>query len=508
MKRCPTCQSTYPSDFAVCPRDASGLVEADPWSEGTLIRGKYRILKQIGFGGMAIVYKALHVRFNELRALKVMAPELAIDQSFVKRFLNEAVITRKLQHPNAVRLDDIDESEDGCPFIVMEYLEGRSLKDVIGLEAPLSVERVCCIAKQVAAALDAAHRLGMVHRDIKPANIFLLAERLSVLAERVKVLDFGIAKIRESSLDEIGMHQTAMTGTGMAIGTPAYMSPEQAMGKRGAELDGRADIYSLGVVMYEMLVGRLPLTADSGIKMLMAQINEAPPDVRTIRPDIPPSISRAVMMCLEKVRDHRPNSAQALIGGIESRSDSVSPGAMSSSTRNELSALRSRSVHGYDQSAVLNAASADSWWKRKYVRWAVLAVTSTMLVTIVYIAHRSNLGSNSRPTTSNSSNEGRAPRPVEKLPESTRAVQPSSPVTSTTMPTAGADQPKPSQNTARTQKLVRELVAEANVDYEHGSYAHAIALYEKALRLDSTNSELQRQIQRAKRAKATEESLQ
>ncbi len=139
VRKCPTCHSTYPSDFVLCPRDGMPLVEVGVWSEGTVVRGKYRILSKLGEGGMAVVYKALHVRFDEFRALKVMIPELAGDQAFVKRFMHEAVITRKLQHPNAVRVEDIDEAEDGRPFIVMEYIEGRNLKEVIEREAPMPV---------------------------------------------------------------------------------------------------------------------------------------------------------------------------------------------------------------------------------------------------------------------------------------------------------------------------------------------------------------------------------
>jgi serine/threonine protein kinase len=321
MKTCPTCHSTYPSDFAVCPRDATPLVEVGVWSEGTEVTGKYRILSKLGEGGMAVVYKALHVRFDELRALKVMTPELASNQTFVKRFMHEAIITRKLQHPNAVRVEDIDEAEDGRPFIVMEYIEGRSLKEVIRTGAPMPVERVCSIAKQVAAALHAAHRLGMVHRDIKPANIVLVGQDPShepaAVHEHAKVLDFGIAKIKEAHLEESRLRLTTLTGTGMVIGTPAYMSPEQAMGKRGEELDGRSDLYSLGVVMYQMLVGDLPLKADSQMQMLMAQINTRPPDIRTKRPELPQAITSLVMRCLEKLPDQRLGSGQALIEEIE-----------------------------------------------------------------------------------------------------------------------------------------------------------------------------------------------
>ena len=190
-----------------------------------MIRGKYRIISAVGQGGMAVVYKAMHIRFKELRALKAISPELACQPEFVRRFLHEAVLTRKIQHRNAVRVDDIDEAEDGRPFIVMEYVEGRTLKEVIQTEAPMSAPRVCSIAKEVASALDAAHRLGIVHRDVKPSNIVLISEvpAFTALAEKehAKVLDFGIAKAKEADADDVTHSHMAVTGTGSVIGTPA-----------------------------------------------------------------------------------------------------------------------------------------------------------------------------------------------------------------------------------------------------------------------------------------------
>ena len=321
MKRCPSCQSVFPTHYTHCPRDGSALAESAEWSGGTIIRGKYQIIGKVGQGGMAAVYKAVHVRFKELRALKVINPELADDASFVRRFEQEAIITRKLQHPNAVRVDDIDEAEDGRPFIVMEYVDGRSLKDVIEQQAPLSVERVCSIVKQVAAALDSAHRLGLVHRDIKPANIALVAsgDRSDPSSDRVKVLDFGIAKLKEAHLEDSRVRHETLTGTGMVIGTPAYMSPEQARGLKGEQLDGRSDLYSLGVVAYQMLTGDLPLKADSTVELLMAHISMTPRPIQEVQPElgIPDTVAGVVMRCLEKNRDLRPASGRALIEEIE-----------------------------------------------------------------------------------------------------------------------------------------------------------------------------------------------
>jgi tetratricopeptide (TPR) repeat protein len=289
-----------------------------------MIRGKYRILGKLGQGGMATVYKALHVGFDEVCALKVINLELASDLSFVKRFGQEAALTRKLQHPNAVRVEDIDQADDGRPFMVMEFIEGESLKDVIQHQAPLPVPRACRIAKQVAAALDAAHRLGMIHRDIKPGNILLTRPATGAGEELAKVLDFGIAKMREAHL---AAGAATLTRTGTSIGTPAYMSPEQAMGKTGEGLDGRADLYSLGVVMYEMLTGDLPIKGESEVQMLIGQINAAPQPIRTLRPELPEGIDAIVMRCLEKDPARRPASGAALIALIDAFERGVAVGA-------------------------------------------------------------------------------------------------------------------------------------------------------------------------------------
>ncbi|MGA2983373.1 MAG: protein kinase [Terriglobia bacterium] len=324
MKTCPTCQVSYPNNYAICPADGSPLAVVGVWSDGNIIRGKYRVLGKVGQGGMGSVYKALHLAFDELRALKVIAPELLADELFVKRFKHEAVITRRLQHPNAVRVDDIDEAEDGRPYIVMEFIDGKSLKKLIREEGALPVQRVLSIIKQCAAALDAAHRLGMVHRDIKPDNIALVD---SPDGETVKVLDFGIAKAKEARMGEAA--DLTLTGAGVVVGTPQYMPPEQAMGKRGDELDGRADLYSLGVVMYQMLTADLPFKADTTMEMLLAHVNKPPAPIGVLHPElqIPEDVAALAMRLLEKNRDLRPASARVLIQEIEKlEKDLANPG--------------------------------------------------------------------------------------------------------------------------------------------------------------------------------------
>jgi serine/threonine protein kinase len=268
MKTCRVCQRTYSTHFANCPQDGAPLIHSEEWAEGTVVRGKYKIIQKIGEGAMGAVYKALHMHFDEVRAMKVIAAGLASDRTFVKRFEQEAILARKLQHPNAVRVDDIDTTEDGQPFIVMEYIEGKNLRKIISTEGPMPARRVSAIVRQVASALDAAQRLGIVHRDIKPENIVLIQSKKEDVA---KVLDFGIAKLKEGLG---GTTATSVTDTGMVVGTPPYMSPEQAMAAPGNELDGRSDIYSLGIVMYQMLTDELPIKGETALQIVLAP----PPD--------------------------------------------------------------------------------------------------------------------------------------------------------------------------------------------------------------------------------------
>jgi len=213
-----------------------------------------------------------------------------------------------------VRVEDVDETEDGQPFMVMEYLEGHSLAELIKSEGSLGVERVCSLAKQAASALDAAHRLGIVHRDIKPQNIMVID---SASGEVAKVLDFGIARIKEAWGDATA--PMSLSHTGMVLGTPPYMSPEQAKGISGDKLDGRSDLYSLGVVMYQMLTGSLPVKGDTPMQFMLAHVQTQPIPVEEVRPDlhIPQPISDIVMKCLAKDPDQRFQTGQALVEGIE-----------------------------------------------------------------------------------------------------------------------------------------------------------------------------------------------
>ena len=228
MKFCETCHSSYPSDFTTCPKDQSTLRSITELMPGLILRDKYEILERLGAGGMGTVYKARHTAFGEMRAIKVIDSHLIHDDESLARFRGEAVLARKLLHPNVVRVEDLDSTEDGRPFIVMEYVIGRSLRDVLRQEPGLAPARAVDFVAQACSALAAAHALGILHRDMKPENLMLVPQPDG--GELVKVLDFGLAKVLEGFQ---GAGQGVSTQTGMVVGTPEYISPEQAVPAQG-----------------------------------------------------------------------------------------------------------------------------------------------------------------------------------------------------------------------------------------------------------------------------------
>lgn len=350
MKHCTTCQHLFPDQLQVCPNDNVPLRLARDLEPGMIVRNKYIILEWIGAGGMATVYRARHRLLNEMRAVKVVFAKFSRDEDFLRRFRHEAAIARRLRHDNAVWVEDLDEIEDGRPFIAMEFLQGDDLRKLIKEEGPLSVERSLKLGAQVASALSAAHKLGIVHRDIKPDNIFVTRDPSG--NETAKVLDFGIAKAKEGVLQG---GYTA-TKTGVIIGTPEYMSPEQAEGQLGDKLDGRADIYSLGVVLYEMLTGKLPFESDTPLGMCMHHLQTVPRPPHELRPDlrIPESVSAILMKALEKQRQRRFQSADEMLAALRNPADyAVNGKGAFAPTR-----VAARSVRGDEQATAALTTSA------------------------------------------------------------------------------------------------------------------------------------------------------
>jgi serine/threonine protein kinase len=265
----------------------------------------YTIEGEVGRGGMGVVYRARDERLQRRVAIKVLPPELAFQQDIRERFTREAQTAARLSHPHIVPIHSVGEG-GGLVYFVMGYVDGESVAARIRRRGQLPVEEARRIMKETADALSAAHSLSVIHRDIKPDNILLEGTR-----GRVMVTDFGIAKALSSTSG------ATLTGIGVAIGTPAFMSPEQAAGER--DIDGRSDLYSLGIVTYQMLTGDLPFNAPSVAGILMKQITEAAPDLRRKRPDIPEDLALAVARCLEKDPENRWPTADALRRALESR---------------------------------------------------------------------------------------------------------------------------------------------------------------------------------------------
>jgi serine/threonine protein kinase len=280
--------------------------------------GGYRVTHLVGVGGMGRVYCAEQVALGRTVAVKVVHPHLADDELTAARFLNEARTASSLSHPNTVAIYDYGQTEQGQPYIVMEYLRGRDLARVAGDEGPLPLRRVVDILRQTLAALEEAHAMGIVHRDLKPDNIVLEPMRSGL--DFVKVVDFGLAKILEDTRTGPGVG--ALTRPGLVCGTPEYMSPEQG---RGDALDGRADLYSVGVVLFELLTGRCPFVGDTPTKTLLAQLNDPPPDPRNVAPErsIPAAFAELTLVALAKAREERFQQARDFSTSLETALTSI-----------------------------------------------------------------------------------------------------------------------------------------------------------------------------------------
>ena len=268
---------------------------------GQTLSDKYLIEEELGRGGMCTVYKATHVFMGKSVAIKVLRPQLAEDSKIVERFEQEAQAASRILNPHAINVMDFGVTQHGSPFMVMDYIQGETLCDVLKKYGALTVTRAAGILQQVATALDAAHAQGVIHRDIKPENI-ILSEYDG--RDWATVLDFGIAKLREDV-----NQKPNLTAENLIIGTPKYMSPEQAENKT---VDFRTDIYSLGVVLYEMLPGEAPFGGDSSTRFLIKHICETPPYLREKRPDISPEVEVVVMRALLKDPEQRQQSALEL----------------------------------------------------------------------------------------------------------------------------------------------------------------------------------------------------
>jgi serine/threonine-protein kinase len=287
---------------------------SDAFPPGEILAGKYRVLRSLGEGGMAVVLEAVHLRLGHKVALKVLRGALATDPSVVSRFEREGRALSKLKNPNVVRVFDVDATPSGAPFLVMEYLEGADLATELHRRGVLPVSEAVGYVLQACGALQDAHALGIVHRDIKPTNLFLANEG----ATRVlKVLDFGIATDAPTLLTQ---GDARLTTTEAVLGTPLYMAPEQFRAAR--DVDGRADIWALGATLYELLTGKPPFTG-SAATVGVAIVNDDVPPIESLRSDVPPALREAVVRALAKDREKRFQTMRAFAEALRPFSDGV-----------------------------------------------------------------------------------------------------------------------------------------------------------------------------------------
>ncbi|MGB6865902.1 MAG: serine/threonine-protein kinase, partial [Candidatus Aminicenantaceae bacterium] len=303
INKCPKCKSDNPGTATFCADCGTQLptikdievtetIEApkEELTRGTTFAGRYEIIEELGKGGMGRVYRVEDTKLEQEVALKLIKPEIAKDKKTIERFRNELKLARNIRHKNVCGMFDLGETE-GANFITMEYVRGEDLRSLIRRIGQLPVGKSVSIANQICDGLAEAHRLGVVHRDLKSNNIMIDKEG------NVRIMDFGIARSLETK---------GITGAGVMIGTPEYMSPEQV---EGTDVDQRSDIYSLGVILYEMVIGRVPFEGDTPFTIGMKHKGETPKNPKELNTQISDDLNRVILRCLEKEKERRYQNA-------------------------------------------------------------------------------------------------------------------------------------------------------------------------------------------------------
>jgi len=351
---------------------------------GTVVGERYRLLELIGEGGMGAVFRAEHILMKKVVALKLLHPEMGQVEDAGRRFEREAQSASRLNHINIISVTDFGRTPTGEWFLVMEFVAGLSLADVIAREGRLPVARACRLAGQILSALEHAHGQKVIHRDLKPANVMLVQSPDARLGETAKILDFGIAKITETSEGE-----QPLTKGVMIFGTPSYMSPEQATGQ---DVDVRSDLYSCGIMLYEMLTGRKPFVGEDLVKLMAMQVTAPPPRFATLVPGagIPAAVETVVMRSLEKDRERRYATAAEFRAALE-QAETERDGAQAGGAWGRLSrsAWVGRLGFGLAATGSRIAAGVRSLVGRMPRRaWPALALVAVGLIAVVLYGTR------------------------------------------------------------------------------------------------------------------------
>src|SRR5829696_2265309 len=306
MRECPKCRRCYPDETSHCPQDGEPTAQT-LLGEPTL-DARYLLERRLGQGGMGVVFQARHIFLKTSHAIKVILPDLVgNDPMLTTRFRQEALAAAAIRHPNIIAVTDFGVVRGTMPFLVMEFIRGRSLQEILAKEGAMPPQRAWEFISAIAAGVGAAHRQNIVHRDLKPLNI--MAQDDVPIAEGVKILDFGLAKIKSGEL--LGSFVQAQT-SGL-MGSPFYMAPEQWSDE---EPDARADIYSLGVILYQMLSGEVPFKGSSIPSIMKKHLTAAPPTLSSMGVSVPPQIEAVVRHALEKDADNRPQTVEAFISEL------------------------------------------------------------------------------------------------------------------------------------------------------------------------------------------------
>ena len=315
MTHCPACQHAF-DEPGFCPFDGTPLVEDGARRGeydhliGTTLDERYRVVRKLGEGGMGVVFAVSHTVIERPLAIKVLKRRVMRDAATIQRFVQEAKAASRIGHPNIVDVTDFGKTPDGLTYSVMEYVEGTTLAQLNDEGGPLPAERAVNIAAQIARALAAAHAKGIVHRDLKPENVFLTAR--DGWPDFVKIVDFGIAKVAPAEGSPEGPR---LTKAGAVFGTPKYMAPEQAAGR--SDIDHRVDVYALGVILYEMLVGKVPLVGANSLQTIAMKLTDTIVPLRRVRAEVPSALDTIAMKALERERDSRYATMSELLVALE-----------------------------------------------------------------------------------------------------------------------------------------------------------------------------------------------